>query len=101
MTETLEDVPTSTGSCDNGNCPDHYHADDAIFMNSEARQRPRPRLMDQPSTSSGGEASDSTLAPENGSLETEKKIDVEPELDPDDRGFQRIIRNFTPSYVRR
>src|SRR5277367_3195228 len=98
MTERLSDREISTGTCNNSNCPDHYHAEDPIFTNGETRQR--PQAMTQPSTSSGGQVSDSTLEPKEGTRPSEKK-DVEPEYGPDDRGFRRIIRNFTPSYVYR
>jgi tellurite resistance protein TehA-like permease len=97
MTERLSDGEISTGTCNNSNCPDHYHAEDPIFTNGETRQRPQP--MTQPSTSSGEQVSNSTLEPEEGTLPSEKKDVVKPGYGPDDHGFRRIIRNFTPSYV--
>jgi hypothetical protein len=99
MTERPDNGQTPAMSCTNGNCPEHYHAKDPIFTNSEARQRPRP--TEQPSTSSGGQASESTLEPEKDTLTNEKRTDVEVVYDPDDHGFRRIMRNFTPSYVSR
>src|SRR5436190_654315 len=98
MAKRPDDAETSTGTCNNSNCPDHYHADDDAFVSGKTRQRPQARPMDQPSTSSGGQASDSTIRPENTSTrQGEEKSAMEPEYDPDDHGLRRIIRNFTPS----
>jgi hypothetical protein len=99
MAERLDNGQTAAMSCNDRTCPEHYHAEDPIFTNSEARQRPRP--TEQPSTGSGGQASDSTLEPKKDALVNEKRTDVELIYDPDDHGFRRIIRNFTPSYVYR
>jgi hypothetical protein len=99
MAEPLSDRETSTGTCNNNNCSDHYHAQDPIFTNGETRQRPPARPMEQPSTISEGQASDPTLVPEKGTFQSEKEGGSEPEYNPDDHGFRRIIRNFTPSYV--
>ena len=95
MAQQLSDEQTPLESCDSGSCPEHFHADDLIFLETESRQRPRP--LEQPSTSSGGHVSDSTDA----TLENEKKPAVGLQDDPDDRRFRRIIRNFVPSYVQR
>jgi hypothetical protein len=98
MTEQLDHMHAPAGSCDSGTCPEHYHADDPIFTNSEARQRLQPRPLEQVSASTTGQASDTTLA--NEKPETDKRpADVELDCDPEKHGFRRIIRNFTPSYV--
>jgi hypothetical protein len=93
MAEQLSDMPTPAESCNNGACPEHFHADNDIFTKTESRQRPRP--SERPSTRSEGHVSDFTDA----TLESEKKPAVELYYDPHDHGYRRIIRNFTPSYV--
>jgi hypothetical protein len=99
MTERLGDREISTGTCNNSNCPDHYHAEDPIFTNGETRQRPQAQLTTGSSKSSGRQVSDSALEWEDGTLPSEKKGVIEPEHGPDDREFRRIIKNFAPSYV--
>ena len=96
MNQQYHDTHTSELSCSHGICPDHYHEKDPIFVNGESRQRAAPLLLAQPSTSSGGQASAITV--ENEKVGSQKKrAGVELDFDPDDRGFRRIIRNFTPS----
>src|SRR5256885_16477399 len=79
-------MQTPAQMCGNGTCGEHYHADDPIFKKKEAMQQSN---------------SDSERQTSNSSLEPEKKEEAKVELynDPDDHGFRRIIRNFTPSYV--
>jgi hypothetical protein len=93
MAQQLGDKLTPADSCNDGTCPEHFHADDPIFSKTESRQR--PRLVEKPSISSEGHVSDSI----DGTTANEKKPAVELYDDPDDHGFRRIIRNFTPSYV--
>src|SRR5437588_10853788 len=95
MNQQLNDMQAPAEPCEDGNCPEHFHADELIFSKTESRQR--PRLLEEPSSSSEGHASNSTDA----TIENENGNEPAVELycDPDDHGFRRIIRNFTPSYV--
>ena len=96
MNEKHHDTHTPDLSCSHGTCTEHYHEEDPIFMNGWSRRRAALGLLKQPSTSSGGHTSATTV--ENEKLETKKKqSNVQLDFDPEDRGFQRIIRNFTPS----
>lgn len=57
-------------------------------------------VVDQQGAGSEGHISDLTVSPVKETVNAEQTQNVAQEYeDPDDRGFRRIIRNFTPSYV--
>lgn len=92
-------MDTYTDTCDATDCQNHYHLQDPIFVDEGARQESQARLVEQQSTSSKGLVPDKSTNPEQVFVAAEQKQDVVQNYDPDDRGFRRIIRNFTPSYV--
>ena len=95
----------SVEDCANGACEEHYHAHDPIFTTGATQQQQQSQtqlLQQQQSATSNNNRQDSDLT-----IEQPVKVDVDPRkkgqevappaYDPQDHGFRRIIRNFTPS----
>jgi hypothetical protein len=70
-----------------------------MFTDTGNRQSSHRPLLDRNSTSSGQEMSNAINGTEKEGRNAETQQTVALEYDPEDRGFRRIIRNFTPSYV--
>ena len=90
---------TCSGTDASGSCPNHYHAQDPIFKPdaSNPRSTSQTRLVNQngDSISSGHDETSATAKTQAQQQPATPMADC----DPDDRGFKRIVRNFTPSYV--
>ena len=88
----------------NGVCTLHYHAQDPIFTGNNSDPSSQTQLLKQRNGSSPARrASSSSANREAGAVDSRTKVqkkEVEQiDCDPSDRGFRRIVRNFTPSYV--
>ena len=86
----------STDTCNGNDCPEHFHTENSIFLDNGTHQQSQIGLLDQRRTNSEGNMTETTVNYDKGSVDTKAKT-IEPAYDPNDRGFRRIIRNFTPS----
>ncbi len=89
------EIPSS--ACEKDNCSDHYHLNDPVFQGNDSRQQSQAPLVQRRTADSQpnlSKAESDDLEREGGAKLT--KV-VSHEYDPDDHGFRRIIRNFTPS----
>ena len=88
VTEVIQGT-TATKSCDRGSCTDHYHLRDPLFINS--------RTSHQFDVGSERRMSEADARHEKDHANVEKASDNGLNCGPNERGFQRIIKNFTPS----
>ena len=70
---------------------------DSIFVNEERAQVAHVPEEKQQTVSSGGHTSESTIRPKEITIEEGQKQGVRYDAGRKERGFRRIIRNFTPS----
>lgn len=89
-------MPTSANTCNYGNCTDHFHTEGRIFVDGASQQRSGAPPVEQ--STSIDHVSNTNVSHE-GTIDVKGKQGVTPEYDPNDRGWRRIIRNFTPSSV--
>ena len=91
----------SKSACDQENCQLHFHLErqEPAFTNGLSRQQAQThKLETQNEIKSEEHVSDATLSNQKESTAKEEtKSDLAPEYDPEDHGYRRIIRNFTPS----
>ena len=93
-------MAASDDTCADGNCEMHFHAQESIeadVRNRQQTQHSQAQLLQQP-----GIASEEAISDQNrnhGKAVTGKvnRRSVGLACDPNDRGFRRIVRNFTPS----
>lgn len=67
-------------------------------MNDESRQHSQARLIEQQGAGSEGQVLNPSDSHEKDSREAQRNQAVALNHDPDEHGFRRIIRNFTPSW---
>lgn len=92
----METTPTA---CDVDTCENHFHSTAQDDTQDARRGESQQTLIEQRSDVSQTNTLDSGVNSEKGPTKEERK--EEPAIDPNDRGFGRIVRNFTPSYVLR
>ena len=86
----------SVRACNNGNCPLHFHVQDLTDLEGKTGQQPHAQ-PEQQSTLSEEQPSELTISHEKGTMDVRRKPVVTSEYGLDNRGFRRIIKNFTPS----
>ena len=86
-----------TSGCDSGDCEQHFHAEeDTVF--ATRRQSTAVVPAEQASSSSEGPMSITHSQAKNDTVaEANPSSSAPEEHGLDERGFRRIIRNFTPS----
>ncbi|KAL9625239.1 MAG: hypothetical protein Q9160_000641 [Pyrenula sp. 1 TL-2023] len=92
---------TDTCNNSNGDCLDHFHVENSMLAREDdSADQSRAQDIRERNISFKGPLSDSTLSHEESNDAAEKRQDaVAHRPKNDDRGFRRIIRNFTPSYA--
>lgn len=83
----------SSSSCEGENCEYHYHGDTLVGQQSQAQ------LVQRRTAESKVHEPDSTVDHEKSSNSADNQHRADIQYDPEDHGFRRIIRNFTPSCV--
>ena len=87
---------TFAGTCDDDHCSLHFHAEDAIVQDGKSGQQDHEQLADQPSVNREPDLPQS-IGHEKRNFGSRLRRVVSHEHDPNDIGFRRIMRNFTPS----
>jgi hypothetical protein len=87
----------STSSCNTPNCPLHFHAYDAIFVDEGNPQDSEVLLEENRAVSPERQTPESTVNSQKRTIEGGQQGDVNHEYILEEHGFRRIIRNFTPS----
>ena len=87
----------SATTCNPLDCPQHFHANDSIFADGGSPRVSPGQLEEQQTARSETHTSESTLSPKTKPSEEGQNGGVDHSEVPQDRGFGRIIRNFTPS----
>lgn len=86
-------MATSGGKDEN-----HYHAHKTRYTAEGKQQQLHRQMPQQQSTASKKRQYDSAVGSEKTVTDTERKQEATRAYDLDDRGFRRIIRDFSPSY---
>ncbi|KAH7383061.1 MFS transporter [Cadophora sp. MPI-SDFR-AT-0126] len=97
----MTDTETSESACDTGNCPLHFHADDTIFAKDEqipTAHENAPHGEEQQNTSTATSSEPSTTPLKKAVSEEQPQGKATVGINPNEHGFQRIVRNFTPSW---
>ncbi|KAI4131243.1 MAG: hypothetical protein LQ338_001337 [Usnochroma carphineum] len=91
-------MPTSTSTCEYGNCSDHFHTEGLALVDGASEQRSGSQPVEQPSITSIDHIPNKNVG-HQGTMDAKEKEKqgAGPNYDPNDRGLRRIIRNFTPS----
>lgn len=94
---SLFKTASNTSACEPGNCEDHFHftSEGDLVENNDELEKQRSKVQE---SSLGVTSSTTSTTVDKATAEDGKKQDLT-RFDYDERGFQRIIRNFTPSYV--
>ena len=93
-------MEASPSMCSDGACARHFHEEDPVYVYMGNQQQSPMSVANEPSTSLDGEVTESSISPKKDTWEAEKKQSAgTTDQSSVDHGFQRIIRNFTPSYV--
>ena len=85
-------MAVSTSGCDSADCDQHFHAQDPVF--APRRQSAAGLLAEQRSSSS---EEGQTSAKGSAAVVEANPSSAAAEHGFEERGFRRIIRNFTPS----
>ena len=89
-------MEVSTSGCDGGDCEQHFHAgEDPVFAHRREATTVVP--AEQASSSSEGPMSITHSQAKNETVAKANPSSAPEEHGLDERGFRRIIRNFTPS----
>jgi len=92
LTVNMEDLAQT---CDTPDCPLHFHAHDSIFVSKDGpKLEPALREEQQDSTS---RVLEPAVTPKKITEDGGQKRSVDVKKSPEEHGFRRIIRNFTPS----
>ena len=102
-------MATTSGTCINRSadgCELHYHPSDNLFTASQPAGTSQTQHLENGGVKSSADNAPSQMAREAGvpspATTLERKLTA-PDVDPgdraSDRGWRRIVRNFTPSYV--
>ena len=91
------DMSPITEPCEGGGCEGHYHMDEPMFVEDEKRSLSEATLISQNKTYTQDPAAG--VGPGLEAAQETGPSTPAPDHDKNDRGFRRIIRNFTPSYV--
>lgn len=94
----MANMPTSSSTCDDSSCSDHVHTERLILMDGVSQQRSRAQPVEQRGITSIDHILNTKVSQE-GTIDVKDKQGVAPEYDLNDRGWRRIVRNFTPSSV--
>ena len=83
-------MDAATSNCESGDCEQHFHAQDPVFATKVATVAV-PAEEEQSSSSEG------QVTAKGGAITEANSSSSVPEHGVEERGFRRIIRNFTPS----
>ena len=85
------------GTCDDGHCSLHFHVEDTISQDGKSGQQDHEQLADEPSIDREPDLPQKSISHAKRNVGSKLRRVVSHEHDPNDVGFRRIMRNFTPS----
>lgn len=91
------DMKESTSTCNEPNCPLHFHVDDSMLAKKGPKEVANSEQRDHNTEGPDGHASEPTDSPKFGAEEEGNGSSVKHGFRQREKGFNRIIRNFTPS----
>ena len=90
-------MDVSTSGCEGRDCEQHFHAQDPVFAPSTGMRRQSAAAVPSEQRSSSTEGQMSISNEKDIAVDEANPSSSAPEHGLDERGFRRIIRNFTPS----